>query len=113
MSKPEQERPTSKQGTSRIPHFQSVEEAAEFWDSHDSAEFEDEFTDVPEARYMVKRGRANKAITVRVDEQTLASLTEEASQKGIGPSTLVRMWILEHVGDRRQHAPSHDSKALL
>ena len=27
-------------------HFNSLEEAAEFWDTHDSSEFEDEFEDV-------------------------------------------------------------------
>jgi len=28
---------------SRIPRFKSIEEEAEFWDNHDTTEFEDEY----------------------------------------------------------------------
>ena len=31
---------------SRIPEFSSIEEEAEFWDTHDTTEFEDEFKPV-------------------------------------------------------------------
>lgn len=31
------------QKKSRIPEFKSLEEAAEFWDTHSTADFEDEF----------------------------------------------------------------------
>ncbi len=36
-------------------------------------------------------------------------VTKEAAAQGIGPSTLVRMWILEHVRKRRLR-PSADSE---
>ena len=78
-----------------IPEFKSIEEAAEFWDSHDSTDFEDEFEDVEDVKFV--RAKAKKSITVRLEDETLAALTEEARAKGIGPSTLVRMWILERL----------------
>jgi hypothetical protein len=87
--------------TSNVPRFRSVEEEAEFWDTHSTAEFEDEFEDVSdEVRFVVTRGQPKRGITVRLTEDALAALRREAATKGIGPSTLARMLILEHL--RRQ-----------
>lgn len=80
---------------SRIPTFRSIEEEAEFWDTHDSTEFEDEFEDLPGVKFV--RARPKKAVSVRLDEATMSALTREARAKGIGPSTLVRMWVLERL----------------
>lgn len=86
------------QETSHLLHFKSIEEAAEWFDTHDTAEYEDEFEDVKEpVEFAVRRARASKAITIRLDEETLASLTDQAAEQGIGPSTLVRMWILDRL----------------
>lgn len=80
---------------SRIPRFRTIEEEAEFWDTHDSTEFEDEFHDAEDVRFV--KPRPTKAITVRVDPATFGTLAQQARQKGIGPSTLVRMWVLERL----------------
>lgn len=105
MAKIEREKPTSEQGKSRIPDFKSVEEAAEWFDTHDTAEHEDEFEDVKEPmHFVVRRAKASKAITVRVDEHTMAALDKQAAAQGIGPSTLVRMWILDYL--KAQGKPS-------
>ena len=85
----------SGQPKSRIPTFRSIEEEAEFWDTHSSAEFEDELEEVADVMF-VKAG-PKKAMTVRLDEKSLAALTQQARAKGISPSTLVRMWILERL----------------
>jgi predicted DNA binding CopG/RHH family protein len=79
----------------RIPRFKTIEEEAAFWDSHDSTEFEDEFTEVDDVRFV--KATPKKALTVRLEEQTLADLRKLAREKGIGPSTLARMWILERL----------------
>ena len=42
-----------------------------------------------------------KALTVRFDEDVFEELAQEAKEKGIGPSTLARMVILEHLRMRR------------
>jgi len=93
------ERPTEMpvKTESRIPHFQSIEEETEFWDTHSTTEFEDEFTPVTDVGFVIRRAPATKALTVRVDEQTFRRLAEQANRQGIGPSTLVRMWIGEHL----------------
>jgi len=103
MSKHEQEEPGTKMPVTtkrRIPHFRSIGEEAAFWDSHSTAEFEHEFTPVTDNTFVVRRAPATKALTVRVDEQTFLRLVDQANRQGIGPATLVRMWIGEHL--RRQ-----------
>lgn len=77
----------------RIPTFNSPEEEAEFWDTHDTADFEDEFerTEVRFAKNL------SQGITVRFTAESLETLRATAQRKGIGPTTLARMWILERL----------------
>ena len=95
MTRKEQEQPKK----SRIPTFKSIEEEAAFWDTHSSEEFADELTPVENVKF-VKAG-SKKALTVRFDEETFEELSREAREKGIGPSTLARMLILEHLRARK------------
>ena len=93
---------------SRIPTFKSIEEEAEFWDTHSTAEFEDEFEETPDVRFVGVGTRPKRALTVRVDEDTFSPLSKEARDLGIGSSTLVRMWILERLREqesRQRSAP--------
>jgi hypothetical protein len=41
--------------------------------------------------------RLSSGITIRFDPETLAILRERAHEKGVGPTTLARMWILERL----------------
>src|SRR5215469_1630835 len=80
---------------SRIPTFKTIEEEAAFWDTHSSEEFADELTPVENVKFV--KARPKRALTVRLEEDTFEELTKEAREKGIGPSTLARMVILEHL----------------
>ncbi len=84
---------SERQKQKRIPTFNSREEEAEFWDSHDTADFEDEFerTNVRFAKNL------SQCITVRFTADTLEVLRATAQKKGIGPTMLARMWILERL----------------
>ena len=77
----------------RIPAFPSIEEEAAFWDTHDTMDYEDEFKPV-KVRFAKN---LSQVLALRLDPQTLEELRERASAKGIGPTTLVRMWILERL----------------
>jgi predicted DNA binding CopG/RHH family protein len=76
-----------------IPRFASREEEAEFWDTHDLADYWQEFKPV-RARFAKN---LSKGITIRLDPDTLAELRKQAHARGIGPTTLVRMWIIERL----------------
>lgn len=81
------------EGPGRIPEFATREEMAEWFDTHDTADYEDEFHPV-KARFAKN---LSENINVRLDADSLQKLRSEAHEKGIGPTTLARMWILEHL----------------
>ncbi len=81
----------------RIPEFKSIQEEAEFWDTHDTTEFEAEFKPV---RVRVAK-TLSEPLTIRLDAHTLAELRSKAKEKGIGPTTLARMWVLERLSGER------------
>ncbi len=97
METTERERPSPKRVKSRIPHFKTTAEEAEFWGTHSLADYEDELEEAPDVQFVVTRAKTKKGITVRLEEDLLESLRTEAHAKGIGPSTLIRMWVIEHL----------------
>ena len=78
-----------------IEPFKSLEEEANFWDSHSAVDQINDGT-------LVGFRQANKThtITIRFEPKHLQVLREEAFQRGIGPTTLARMWILEQLRQR-------------
>ena len=78
---------------SRIPQFASREEEAQWWDTHDIADYQDELKLV-RARFAKN---LSQGITIRFDPATLEELRSQAHQKGVGPTTLARMWTLERL----------------
>ena len=78
---------------SRIPEFANYREEAEFWDTHDFTEFDDETRPV-EVKFSK---HLSKTIQVRIAPDVHAQLEEEANRVGVGTSTLARMWILERL----------------
>lgn len=84
---------TQQVGKSRIPDFQNREEMAEWFDSHDLADYQDELQTVKV--HVAKNLSAG--LNIRLDPDTLARLRAKAEEKGIGPTTLARMWLKERL----------------
>ena len=80
----------------RIPEFASIEEEAAFWERHSTADYEGEFKPSP-VRFAKN---LSQGLTIRLDPETLEKIRAEAHAKGIGPTTLIRMWVMEHVNQR-------------
>jgi predicted DNA binding CopG/RHH family protein len=77
----------------KIPKFRSEKEEADFWSTHDSADYLSETKEVK-----VKFTRPKKIlVSLRLDENTIAKLKKIAESKGIGYLELVRMWVLENL----------------
>lgn len=76
---------------SKIPKFTSYEEEANFWDTHDTTEFEDEFKPV-KIEFSKPLGHI---LGVRLDAKTIDQLNRKGQEVGVGASTLARMWIME------------------
>lgn len=73
-----------------ISPFKTLEEEANFWDTHSALDNIDDGT-------LVGFHKANKTgmLTVRFEKKYLQLIREKAFQMGIGPTTLVRMWAME------------------
>ena len=84
---------------SSIPKFESVQEEAVFWDTHDITDFEDECEVVDEEIHFVVV-RRDGSLGVRLDHDDLHALAERAIEEGTTPPKLARQWIVE-----RLHAP--------
>lgn len=83
---------------SRIPEFKTIQEEAEFWDTHDFTDFLDELTPV---KVKVSRNLAH-ILPVRFDDQTLTDLETEAIERGVATSTLIRMLVKEQLSRIKQ-----------
>lgn len=70
----------------RIPKFKNLEEEAVFWDTHDTTDFEHEMKPVK------IKFDLSQPVSVRFDKKTLHEFKHRARTKGIGPTTLIRMW---------------------
>ena len=83
---------------SKIPAFKSIAEEAAFWDTHDLTDFLDELTPV---KVKVSRKLSN-ILPVRLDDQTLSDLENEASGRGVATGTLIRMLVKEQLSRIRE-----------
>lgn len=80
----------------KLPEFKSIEEEAEFWDTHSFADYWDEFELVKEPVFVRP---PKKVVSLRLDRQMLEALEMLANEKSIPYTTLLRMWIKERLID--------------
>lgn len=78
---------------SRIPDFKTREEEAQWFDTHDMADYQGEFKTI-RAKFAEN---LSEGITIRLDPKTLDKLRSKAHKKGVGPTTLARMWIIDNL----------------
>ena len=71
-------------------HFKSLEEAAEFWDEHDSADYEDLMSDV-DCEVDIER----KTYLVRLDGELYRKVHAITRKKGVPAEKLINLWVDE------------------
>ena len=74
----------------RLPKTDSVEELAQFWDTHDLTDFDDELEEVPEQVFSQDR-----AITFRLPSSEADAVRRLAASQGLAEAELIRGWVLE------------------
>jgi predicted DNA binding CopG/RHH family protein len=85
----------------KIPNFKTDREMAQFWDTHSLADFEAELRPVKDMVF-VKPDR--QVISLRLDRKVVKAIKSLAHRKGIGYSSLIRMWVIEDfMRETRQH----------
>jgi hypothetical protein len=78
-----------------VPTFRSVREAADFWDTHSTTEFEDHWqpVDTDVARPLQR----TRLVTVELDEATFDQLRAAAKRLGICTDELALKWLRERL----------------
>ena len=77
---------------SKMPSFKNRDEEAAWFEAH-MAEHWGEAKPV-DVRFVKN---LTTGLNVRFDPDSLSKIRTIAKDKGIGPSTLVRMWVIEHL----------------
>jgi len=76
-----------------IKPFKTLEEEANFWDTHDTTRMgKDPLLELP----LLEKEKV-ESLTLRLQRSIKRKLEKTARQKGIGPTTLARMWIVERL----------------
>jgi hypothetical protein len=86
---------------SRLPKTDSTKKLAEFWDTHDLTDFEDELEDVTEPVFA-----RDTAIKVPLDADEAEAVERMARAKGVSREELVRAWVVQKVARRSSTRPT-------
>ena len=79
-----------------MPEFKSIEEMANFWDTHDSENYQ--WEPAPDVKFSKNlKSIYQKVVPIRLDESTKKAIEKVAREKGIGISTTARMLIRERL----------------
>ena len=76
----------------RIPQTDSIQELAQFWDTHDLTDFEDQLEEVTEPVF-----ERETVVQICLQPQEVEAVKEAARSRGINYVDLIREWILEKV----------------
>lgn len=76
----------------RLPETDSIQELANFWDTHDITEFEDELEEVGEQVF-----ERDTKITVNLAADDANAIRAMAKSRGVGDSELIREWVLDRL----------------
>ncbi len=88
-----------------LPQFSSVKEEARFWQAHSPLEYRSAFR----AERAEPSGQLESVLAVRFDRETVALLRKVARGKGIGATTLLRLWTIERL--KEELAPARKGVA--
>ena len=84
----------------KVPDFKSIQEEAEFWDTHDFTDY----VDFSKAVKIEVSPNLTSVLTIRIEGEDFEQLAQRARELGIGASTLARMWIRERLRQEANHA---------
>jgi len=76
-----------------LPQFRSVKEEARFWQAHSPLDYRGAFRE----ERAEPSGQLQALLAVRFDRETVALLRKVARSKGIGATTLLRLWTIERL----------------
>ena len=79
--------------TQKIPSKAFIKRLADFWDSHDLSDFEDQLEEVTEPLFE----RRTEAILVPFDPKEVQAVKRIAKSQGVADAALIRGWVVERL----------------
>lgn len=76
-----------------IPQTDSIRELAEFWDTHDVTDFDDELEEVTETVF----GRKPEGVVVHLRPSEAAAVKQLAQSKGVASADVIEEWVRQKV----------------
>jgi CopG antitoxin of type II toxin-antitoxin system len=92
---------TKKPKKPKLAPVDSIQKLAEFWDTHDLTEFDEELEDVPEPVFV--RGATSK---VPLESRQVDEVEKMAKAKGVTREELIRAWVLQKLGRQNKARPT-------
>ncbi len=86
----------------RIPDMDSIEELAQFWETHDLTEFEDQLEEV---RAPVFRRLKESTVAISLTMKEAQDLRRLAESEGTQEANLVRNWVRQKLRESSRHKP--------
>jgi len=77
----------------RIPQTDSIQELANFWNTHDLTDFEDQLEEVREKVF------ERNIVQIRFQSDEVETIRKLAATKGMSDANLIREWVLERIQD--------------
>ena len=78
----------------KVPKFKSLKEEREFWDSHDSTHYHDDFKITKNVVFVRPK---KEVISLRLEPKFIRRLRELADKEGLPPTTYARMLIVKSI----------------
>jgi len=75
-----------------LQHTDSIQQLAQFWDTHDVTDFEDELEEVTESVF-----DREQTVMVHLTPEDAELVKEIAKAKGLKDAELIREWVVEKV----------------
>lgn len=84
--------------TPKIPDGSSIEELAQFWDTHDATDYWDDFEEVTEPIF---DPNLRRTMIIQLEPGELEAVTNIAKARGVERAELLREWVLEGIGHEK------------
>ena len=78
----------------KVPKFKSLKEEREFWDTHDSTDYHDDYKITKDVVFVRPK---KEVISLRLEPKFIRRLRELADKEGLPPTTYARMLILKSI----------------
>jgi hypothetical protein len=76
--------------TPKLPQTDSIQELAQFWDTHDLTDFEGQLEEVTEPVF-----DRDTTVQIHLESDEVDAVTKIAQSKGVANADLIRQWVVE------------------